>query len=1564
MSTFDPYTDASFLSKITGYYSKHAFNPPVDPENPRKRKKLHLAGVSFTKDCSDFDRLCARVRPFAKNHTIIVAGLIFLIPHVIFMTITDTINSLLQMIEPVLSHRFTRWGFDEKSPPIVGLFYACAIVAMSLLRNAIQVYTQPLQYHSHSRVRNVFNGLSIRKRFVLHPDIISNIDSEDLRRIASQDINSIQNLAQHLFNLLMVPTHLLANILTVRQLFKGTFSWTIIVSVLSLPLPTILVPKTQTIWKDQSKARNEYYKEVNNLTSNIKTIKINGWEDAIERKLLTLTSQMSNQDISQMRTRAFSTVAHEIRQILIMGTLFVENARNGVVVDALTLNTTLSQANTISYTLTNVLTQVAGIKHRVQAALRFEAYLQSSESDNNYQVDEKKYILIGNEWKTLSDEAKSEKIRHIDDTIAIDLNNCTLGYRMKRGTGTQKSPQLTSNPDLSAHIPDSVGDNPPLDDPDTIVEKGRSVPEILLSLIKRILRAIWDGTKLHFQAYFEDYSSRGSTGVLDLSCLQLSSLDFVPLAGRSIVHSSSPSFQFTGRSSVSPSPVAPISTRPQSPPFAGPPLVGPSGPRAPSPPFSHPSIPRAPSPAFLGSDLTKRQTVSPSARSTRSSRSNRPVLLAPVSFTLNLKHGRHYALLGTVGCGKSLLLSTLAGLSDGFSGEGLVNGVTVFLPQDPVVLNSTIRKNILFGLPLNKEVYLRVVDACCLNNDFDELPSADQEYIGEHGRKLSGGQKQRMCLARVCYSLLMTTPKSDDGGFRRVVLLDDPTSACDVKVTRQIEEKVLNGILKKETVLLTTHNKPLANRFGTVLEIVEGRIEYVKQEAEPEERNDDDEEEGTAKIEHTTTRHNFAEEGGDLDEMGDKAAESKSDQPQSELDAVDDGDDDGDTQDLDDTANPDDFMRAANSGKVTLSKENIIFMMKHFSVVLVAISYVVSFLAIWLKRKQQALMTDGSPNKNLKSTETTTEENNAKDTPSSLSSTPTTPAPTESTTQADAPIRVFTLSSIALHFFLSVATAGLDYSNSHLEHSMATANSKAMSSELLHIIMDTPWHIFEHLKNAVDSIIQHDVRTLTNPKSNPLLSFASQLQPLIVDVTSVFLKAPAFRLMYSILITWSLIQFVYYRLKDKWDTWKMRRKYAKQKKNEELDDEWDPEEHEDMPDDSYAASDHILTAGPTIRQMGQQDLFFKRVCDGQDDSTIYEFYENASESMYDMQYILTSGLERVMLWYFCSKAKKETGKGVSLAFLTTSAQSAKGVVGKVQSAYYSIRNSLSAVERVKRAYQLPQENGSLKREEGEEKEEEWMKDGRIELENVSVKYSTRGENILKGVSLSIESGQRIGIVGRTGCGKSTLTLAILNLLIRDSGTIKIGGTNINEIHTHTLRKHIAVVQQEVILANGSIRECIDPYHQHSDDAILRSLDVVGIKNDVLDLPDGINTPLTDTTRLLSAGQRQLLGISRALLKQAKIVLLDEPSSNVDQETDEQVQTVMREAWSDATVIVIAHRLTTVADTDVTVVMDKGMVLECGNTLELLQKEGSALQTLALNSGPAFLQQLQDIARYS
>jgi ATP-binding cassette subfamily B protein len=230
-------------------------------------------------------------------------------------------------------------------------------------------------------------------------------------------------------------------------------------------------------------------------------------------------------------------------------------------------------------------------------------------------------------------------------------------------------------------------------------------------------------------------------------------------------------------------------------------------------------------------------------------------------------------------------------------------------------------------------------------------------------------------------------------------------------------------------------------------------------------------------------------------------------------------------------------------------------------------------------------------------------------------------------------------------------------------------------------------------------------------------------------------------------------------------------------------------------------------------------------------------------------------------------------------------------------------------------------------------------EGHIEFKNVYFSY-VEGEPVLKNFSLKVDPGEKIALVGHTGSGKTT----IVNLLMRfydiDEGEILIDGVNIKEITKESLRNTISIVLQDTVLFIDSIANNIKygkldaSFEEMKAAAILANVNFF-----VKKLPDRYDTMLTEGGSNLSQGQRQLLSISRAVLKDPKILILDEATSSVDTRTEKNIQDAMVNLMKNRTNLIIAHRLSTIQDADKIVVIDHGEILEIGNHNELLEKEG-------------------------
>jgi len=254
----------------------------------------------------------------------------------------------------------------------------------------------------------------------------------------------------------------------------------------------------------------------------------------------------------------------------------------------------------------------------------------------------------------------------------------------------------------------------------------------------------------------------------------------------------------------------------------------------------------------------------------------------------------------------------------------------------------------------------------------------------------------------------------------------------------------------------------------------------------------------------------------------------------------------------------------------------------------------------------------------------------------------------------------------------------------------------------------------------------------------------------------------------------------------------------------------------------------------------------------------------------------------------------------------------------------------------------------------------WPKLGRIEFENIILKYQQFGVAVLKNISCVINSGEKIGIVGRTGSGKSTLLVSLLRIVESCEGKILIDGIDISDLGLHDLRKSVAIIPQEPVMFVGTIRSNLDPFNRCTDEEIWRSLDAVHLGDKIRNSPFKLETPVSENGKSVSQGQRQLICIARAILSKAKVLVLDEATASLDAQTDHLIQETIRANFKDLTMLTIAHRLNTIIESDRVLVMDAGKIVEFDEPIELLKTEGH-FHDLCKQAGDAGFSKLKECA---
>lgn len=267
-----------------------------------------------------------------------------------------------------------------------------------------------------------------------------------------------------------------------------------------------------------------------------------------------------------------------------------------------------------------------------------------------------------------------------------------------------------------------------------------------------------------------------------------------------------------------------------------------------------------------------------------------------------------------------------------------------------------------------------------------------------------------------------------------------------------------------------------------------------------------------------------------------------------------------------------------------------------------------------------------------------------------------------------------------------------------------------------------------------------------------------------------------------------------------------------------------------------------------------------------------------------------------------------------------------------------LANQIVSVERIRQYMTIESEAPAIIKE--NRPSTQWPTQGKVELQNLMIRYRTGAPLVLKGITCTFEGGQRVGIVGRTGSGKTTLISALFRLVEPAGGRILIDGLDITSIGLRDLRSRLGIIPQEPTLFRGTVRSNLDPLEEHEDKQIWEALEKCQLADIVRFMPEKLDAPVTDEGGNWSVGQRQLFCLGRALLKRCRILVLDEATASIDSTTDATIQKLIRYDFKDCTVVTVAHRIPTVVDSDMVLVLTGGLLAEYDTPLRLLDNPNS------------------------
>ncbi|KAK7380440.1 hypothetical protein VNO78_32951 [Psophocarpus tetragonolobus] len=377
---------------------------------------------------------------------------------------------------------------------------------------------------------------------------------------------------------------------------------------------------------------------------------------------------------------------------------------------------------------------------------------------------------------------------------------------------------------------------------------------------------------------------------------------------------------------------------------------------------------------------------------------------------------------------------------------------------------------------------------------------------------------------------------------------------------------------------------------------------------------------------------------------------------------------------------------------------------------------------------------------------------------------------------------------------------------------------------------------------------------------------------------------------------------------------------------------------------TYANHLAETTAGVvTIRAFEKEDRFFEKNLDLIDNNASPYFHSFASNEWLIQRLEIISAvlLSTTALCMVILPAGTFSSGFIGMALsygLTLNSQ----LVFSIQS-QCNLANYIISVERLNQYMHVPSEAEEII--EGNRPPSNWPVSGKVELYNLQIRYRPEGPLILHGITCTFKAGHKIGIVGRTGSGKSTLISSLFRLVEPTCGNIIVDGIDICSIGLHDLRSRFGVIPQDPTLFNGTVRYNLDPLSQYSDHAIWEVLGKCQLKEAVQEKELGLNSSVVEDGANWSMGQRQLFCLGRALLRRSKILVLDEASASIDNATDLILQKTIRIELADCTVITVAHRIPTVMDCTMVLSISDGKLVEYDEPTSLMQKEGSLFNQL-------------------
>ncbi|KAG0031446.1 hypothetical protein BGZ81_001224 [Podila clonocystis] len=894
---------------------------------------------------------------------------------------------------------------------------------------------------------------------------------------------------------------------------------------------------------------------------------------------------------------------------------------------------------------------------------------------------------------------------------------------------------------------------------------------------------------------------------------------------------------------------------------------------------------------------TSDSTVEKKDGSSPSSESMGPVLH---DIQLKVQRGSLTAVVGRVGSGKSSLVGALLGEMYRYSGSVKAHGSLAYVAQSAWILNDTVRNNILFGRPYDKERYLNTVRSCALIPDFQMLVNSDKTVIGEKGINLSGGQKQRISIARAVYA------DAD------VYILDDPLSAVDAHVDHHIFEHAITSILAHKTRILITNGVNHLSAVDQIVVIKAGRISQdgaytdliqdhdgdlyhliqesqvvgkKEEESSNEKDGDEDYTEGSESDDNDTNNNSDTDtkekperpEGPTKRPTFRRGKSSKIREEDFEID---------DNNEIDD--------EIQKQGKVGWPVYK--FYLKYLGLINTVVFLFITgiFLAVEMSASlwQQKWGEDNSR----------------------------VGGPQHSNNYWILSYMAWVLSST----ILMAVTIGF------VMCFMARKASIKLHQLMLTPLTRSPMSFFDITSSGkIVNRFAHDIQGVDFEL--PLAGLNGIF--IVMAMTIMFAFCIAASYYFAIILI--PITYIYYLLGGFY--------LVSSRELKRLDSA--------ARSPMYAHFGETLSGLATIRAYNSGSRFNVQATTLLDRSQQTGYLSNASTRWLQLMMEMVSLVILLAVGLLAITQRGSASGSAVFPIVLSKIGDMTMLMSRFLQIICNLENSIVSVERIREYSELTPEARDVIPD--SKTDPAWPQQGKITFDNYSTRYREGLSLVLKNLSLTVRAGERVGVVGRTGAGKSSITMALFRIMEAAEGSIAIDGIDISTLGLAELRSRLTIIPQDPFLFGGTIRANLDPFGTFSDTDLWAALESASLKSYVSSQTEGLSAPIDNGGENMSLGQRQLMSLARAMLhKSTRVLCLDEATAAIDIETDNAIQRALRREFTGCTVLTIAHRINTIMDSDKILVLDHGRVAEFDTPKELLQRPEGIFYSLATKSGNA------------